>query len=146
MTMLTLENSISITQSALAKSAELNTAPLTVAILDQGGRLISLQRQDGASMMRPEIAIAKAWGAVAMGKSSRSLASDALERPAFVSALNTLAHGNIIPVPGGVLIRDLEEQVIGAIGISGDTSDIDELCAVAGVQQEGLLADAGLPL
>ena len=143
MTTLTLDNSISITRGALEKSAELNTAPLTVAILDQGGKLISLQRQDGSSMMRPEIAIAKAWGAVAMGKSSRSLASDAQDRPAFMSALNTLAHGNLIPVPGGVLIRNQQEEVIGAIGISGDTSDIDEACAVAGVQQAGLLADAG---
>lgn len=138
---LNLDRSIAITEGAFAKSRVLNSAPLTVAILDQGGRLISLQRQDGSSMMRPEIAIAKAWGAVAMGKSSRLLATDAQERPAFVSALNTLAHGNLIPVPGGVLIRDEDEAVIGAVGISGDTSDIDELCAISGVQAAGLNTD-----
>lgn len=139
---LTLERSIAITQGALAKSQVLNAAPLTVAILDQGGKLVSLQRQDGSSMMRPDIAIAKAWGAVAMGKSSRLLATDAQERPAFVSALNTLAHGNLIPVPGGVLIRDENREVVGAVGISGDSSDIDELCAISGVQAAGLVADA----
>ncbi|MEH6473737.1 MAG: heme-binding protein, partial [Halopseudomonas sp.] len=90
----------------------------------------------------PDIAIAKAWGAVAMGKSSRSLASDAQQRPAFVSALNTLAHGNLMPVPGGVLIHDEYDQIVGAVGISGDTSDIDELCAISGVETAGLVAKA----
>ncbi|RDE22862.1 heme-binding protein [Motiliproteus coralliicola] len=143
MASLNLDRSIAITQGAFLKSETLKSEPLTVAILDQGGRLISLQRQDGSSMMRPDIAIAKAWGAVAMGKSSRSLASDAKQRPAFVSALNTLANGNLIPVPGGVLIRDQDDTVVGAVGISGDTSDIDELCAVSGVQAAGLVADVG---
>lgn len=142
MNSLNLNSSMTIAQEAFNKSRELNAAPLTVAILDQGGRLISLQRQDGSSMMRPDIAIAKAWGAVAMGKSSRSLASDAQQRPAFVSALNTLAHGNLIPVPGGVLIHDDNDAVIGAVGISGDTSDIDELCAIHGVEAAGLVAKA----
>lgn len=142
MNSLNLDSSMTIIQAAFDKSRELNTAPLTVAILDQGGRLISLQRQDGASMMRPDIAIGKAWGAVAMGKSSRLLADDAQQRPAFVSALNTLANGNLIPVAGGVLIHDAGDEVIGAVGISGDTSDIDELCAIHGVQTAGLMAHA----
>ncbi len=141
MTTLNLQNSISITDAVFSKSRELNTAPLTVAILDQGGKLISLLRQDGSSMLRPDIAIAKAWGAVALGKSSRAIGDDAQQRPAFVSALNTLAQGNLIPVPGGVLIRNEREEVIGAIGISGDTSDVDELCAVAGVREVGLIPD-----
>ncbi|MEH6651350.1 MAG: heme-binding protein [Motiliproteus sp.] len=142
MNSLNLNSSMTIAQEAFNKSRELNAAPLTVAVLDQGGRLISLQRQDGSSMMRPDIAIAKAWGAVAMGKSSRSLASDAQQRPAFVSALNTLAQGNLIPVAGGVLIHDDNDAVIGAVGISGDTSDIDELCAIYGVEAAGLVAKA----
>ena len=137
---LDLNRSLAITDAAFAHGRRLNTDPLTVAILDRGGQLISLQRQDGASMMRPEIAIGKAWGAVAMGKSSRSLATDAQQRPAFVSALNTLAQGNLIPVPGGVLIRDEHNQVVGAVGISGDTSDIDEQCALEGVKAAGLIA------
>ena len=143
MGILDLECSITITRAAFEKSQELSTSPLTVAILDNGGKLISLQRQDGSSMLRPEIAIAKAWGAVAMGKSSRCLGQDAQDRPAFVSALNTLAQGNLIPVPGGVLIRNSSNEVVGAVGISGDTSDVDELCAVTGVQAAGLVADAG---
>lgn len=141
---LDLERSLAITRGAFSKSRSLNAAPLTVAILDQGGQLIALQRQDGASMLRPGIAVAKAWGAVAMGKSSRLLGDDAQQRPAFMSALNTLANGNLIPVPGGVLIRDEREVVVGAVGISGDSSDIDEACAVAGIEAAGMIADAGV--
>jgi len=139
---LDLDRSMQITNEAFQKSVELNSAPLSVAILDAGGKLISLQRQDGASMMRPEIAIAKAWGAVALGKSSRSIGEDAQQRPSFVSALNTLAQGNLIPVPGGVLVRNAEGDVLGAVGISGDTSDIDEQCAIHGIEAAGLLVDA----
>ncbi|MCO4757867.1 MAG: heme-binding protein [Oceanospirillaceae bacterium] len=142
MSRLDLDRSMRITNEAFQKSEELNASPLSVAILDAGGKLISLQRQDGASMMRPEIAIAKAWGAVAMGKSSRSLGEDAQQRPSFVSALNTLAQGNLIPVAGGVLIRGPEGEVLGAVGISGDTSDIDEQCAIFGVEAAGLCVDA----
>ncbi|WP_372832239.1 heme-binding protein [Pontibacterium sp.] len=142
MSRLDLDRSMRITTEAFQKSEELNASPLSVAILDAGGKLISLQRQDGASMMRPEIAIAKAWGAVAMGKSSRSLGEDAQQRPSFVSALNTLAQGNLIPVAGGVLIRGPEGEVLGAVGISGDTSDIDEQCAIFGVEAAGLCVDA----
>lgn len=142
MSRLDLDRSMRITTEAFQKSEELNASPLSVAILDAGGKLISLQRQDGASMMRPEIAIAKAWGAVAMGKSSRSLGEDAQQRPSFVSALNTLAQGNLIPVAGGVLIRGPEGEVLGAVGISGDTSDVDEQCAIFGVEAAGLCVDA----
>lgn len=141
---LDLESSIKITQAAFGKSRELNTNPLTVAILDAGGTLISLQRQDGSSMMRPDIAIGKAWGAVALGKSSRLLGQDAQERPAFISALNTLAQGNIVPVPGGVLVRNSANEILGAVGITGDLSDVDEQCAISGIQAAGLIADAGL--
>lgn len=141
MSRLNLDSSITIIQAAFDKGLELKTSPLTVAILDNGGKLISLQRQDGASMMRPDIAIGKAWGAVAMGKSSRALGDDAQDRPAFVAALNTLAQGNLIPVAGGVLIRDEKNEVLGAIGITGDTSDIDEQCAICGVKAAGLFVD-----
>ncbi|MBF2952418.1 heme-binding protein, partial [Pseudomonas aeruginosa] len=99
--------------------------------------------EDGASMLRPQIAIGKAWGAVALGKSSRLLAADAQQRPSFISAVNTLAHGNLVPAPGGVLIRNDKAEVVGAVGISGDTSDIDEQCAIQGVLAVGLVPDAG---
>ncbi|SEG50830.1 GlcG/HbpS family heme-binding protein [Marinobacterium lutimaris] len=140
---LNLESSIKITQAAFEKSQQLNTAPLTVAILDSGGAVISLQRQDGASLMRPDIAIGKAWGAVALGKPSRLLGQDAQERPAFISAINTLAQGNIVPVAGGVLVRNADNEIVGAVGITGDLSDVDEQCAIAGIQAAGLVADAG---
>ncbi|MDH4554888.1 heme-binding protein [Pseudomonas sp. BN417] len=143
MTTLTLETAVSISNHALATGREMRTAPLTIAVLDAGGHLITLQRQDGASMLRPQIAIGKAWGAVALGKGSRLIAADAQQRPAFIGAVNNLADGNLVPAPGGVLIRDAQGQVIGAVGISGDTSDIDEQCAVSAVEAAGLKADAG---
>lgn len=143
MSTISLETALDITRQALAASRELSTAPLTIAVLDAGGHLVTLQREDGASMLRPQIAIGKAWGAVALGKSSRVLAADAQQRPSFIAAVNTLAQGNVVPAPGGVLIRNSANEVIGAIGISGDASDIDEQCAIRGVQALGLVADAG---
>lgn len=97
MTTISLETALGITRQALAVGRELSTAPLTIAVLDAGGHLVALQREDGASMLRPQIAIGKAWGAVALGKSSRLLAADAQQRPSFISAVNTLAHGNLVP-------------------------------------------------
>jgi len=143
MSALTLEIATTISNRALAAGREISAAPLTVAVLDAGGHLISLVREDGASMLRPQIAIGKAWGAIALGKASRLIANDAQQRPAFIGAVNTLAQGNLIPAPGGVLIRNAENAVIGAIGITGDTSDIDEQCAINGVLAAGLVADAG---
>ncbi|KAF1055059.1 MAG: hypothetical protein GAK43_00488 [Stenotrophomonas maltophilia] len=143
MNALTLELALSITRSALAGGRERNAAPLTVAVLDAGGHLLSLQREDGASLLRPQVAIGKAWGAVALGKSSRALAADAQQRPSFIAAVNTLAQGNVVPAPGGVLVRNQANQVIGAVGISGDASDIDEACAVQAIEAAGLVADAG---
>ena len=144
MSALNLHTATTISNRALALGRELSAAPLTVAVLDAGGHLISLQREDGASLLRPQIAIAKAWGALALGKGSRLIAADAQLRPAFIGALNNLADGNLVPAPGGVLIRDERGELIGAIGITGDTSDIDEQCAVSAVQSLGLQADAGV--
>jgi uncharacterized protein GlcG (DUF336 family) len=143
MSALNLHTATTISNRALALGRELSAAPLTVAVLDAGGHLISLQREDGASLLRPQIAIAKAWGAVALGKGSRAIAADAQQRPAFIGALNNLADGKLVPAAGGVLIRDVRGEVIGAIGITGDTSDIDEQCAIGAVQAAGLKADAG---
>lgn len=144
MSALNLHTATTISNRALALGRELSAAPLTVAVLDAGGHLISLQREDGASLLRPQIAIAKAWGAVALGKGSRAIAADAQQRPAFIGALNNLADGKLVPAAGGVLIRDARGELIGAIGITGDTSDIDEQCAVSAVQSLGLQADAGV--
>ncbi|MCL9775292.1 GlcG/HbpS family heme-binding protein [Vibrio methylphosphonaticus] len=138
---LTLKQALTITDGAFGAGEESHSAPLTVAVLDSGGKLITLQRQDGSSMMRPDIAIAKAWGALALGCSSRKLAQDADSRPAFISAINVLAHGNMVPVPGGLLIRDAEKTVVGAIGVSGDLSDLDESCALTGIDYANLYCD-----
>ncbi|TWC29267.1 uncharacterized protein GlcG (DUF336 family) [Pseudomonas sp. SJZ079] len=144
MSTLTLHTATAISNRALAMGREISAAPLTVAVLDAGGHLISLQREDGASLLRPQIAIGKAWGAVALGKGSRLIAADAQLRPAFIGAVNNLADGNLVPAPGGVLIRDERGEVIGAIGITGDTSDIDEQCAIIAVESVGLQADPGV--
>lgn len=144
MSPLNLQIAITISNRALAVAREISAAPLTVAVLDAGGHLISLQREDGASLLRPQIAIGKAWGALALGKGSRLIAADAQQRPAFIGAVNNLADGQLVPAPGGVLIRDERGEVIGAVGITGDTSDIDEQCAINAVESVGLKADAGI--
>ncbi|EXF93820.1 GlcG protein [Pseudomonas fluorescens HK44] len=144
MSALTLKVAVSLTGQAIAFGRKIAAAPLTIAVLDAGGHLLSLQREDGASLLRPQIAIGKAWGAIALGKGSRLLALDAQQRPAFIAALNSLGQGSVVPAPGGVLIRDQDGVVLGAIGISGDTSDIDEQCAISAIEEQGLRADAGV--
>lgn len=140
MSNLTLDKANQIIQTAISKARELNMAPLTVVVLDAAGHLKAMQREDGASMIRQQIATAKAWGAVNMGVSSRSLAGVAVQRPDFMKALIGLAEGKVMPVPGGVLIRDSENNLVGAIGISGDVSDQDERCAIAGIEAAGFIA------
>ncbi|CAN7630209.1 heme-binding protein [Phenylobacterium sp. LjRoot225] len=140
---LSLSPANTIIQGALAEAARLQLKPLTVAVLDAGGHVIALQRQDGASNLRPQLAIGKAAGALALGVSSRQIAAMAEERPRFVGALASLgasAAMPVVPAAGGVLIRNGADQLIGAVGITGDTSDNDELCALAGVRAAGLLA------
>jgi uncharacterized protein GlcG (DUF336 family) len=134
---LTLENASVIVDRALAKAREMKIRPLCVAVLDDGGNLKALKREDGASILRPQIAISKAWGAVGMGESSRSLADRLKDRPAFLGALSDMSAGKVVPVPGGVLIMD-GNAIIGAVGASGGTSDEDEACAIAGIQAAGL--------
>ena len=143
MNVLNLQTATAISTRARAVGREIGAAPLTVAVLDAGGHLISLQREDGASLLRPQITIGKAWGAMALGKDSRLIAADAQQRPAFIGAVNNLADGKLVPAPGGVLIRNEQGEVIGAIGITGDTSDIDEQCAISALESLGIKADAG---
>ena len=142
MTALSLDTARRIVEAARAKGRELGLKPLTVAVLDAGGDLLALEREDGASPLRPAIAIGKANGAVQMGMGSRALAKRAEEQAYFINAMNALTNGSLVPVPGGVLIRS-EGKVVGAVGITGDTSDNDEAAAVAGIQAVGLAADAG---
>ncbi|EGW23491.1 MULTISPECIES: GlcG/HbpS family heme-binding protein [Methylobacter] len=137
---LTLEKANLIINTATNKARKLNMEPITVVVLDAAGHLKAMQREDGATMIREQIATAKAWGAVSMGISSRSLASVAEKRPDFMNALLNMADGKIMPVPGGVLIRDTKNNLIGAVGISGDISDQDERCAIAGIEAVGFIA------
>lgn len=140
---LNLSTAQKIISSAFEKAKELNLKPLTVVVLDEGGHMVALARQDGSSIMRPQIASGKAYGALAVGAGSRWLNAAAAERPHFVQALNGAAGGNIVPVPGGVLVRNSEGEVLGAVGITGDTSDNDEAAAVAGIVAVNLQADCG---
>jgi|SRR5690606_12129387 len=140
MSRVALEQARTIIASALAKGVELGLKPLTVAVLDAGGHLIALERQDGASTMRPQIAIGKASTALALGVSSRAVGEMAAERPTFVNALSSLAPAGIVPAAGGVLVADSDGNTIGAVGITGDTSDHDEACALAGIAAVGLSA------
>jgi len=140
---LTLAQADRIADGTLAKGKELGLQPLTVAVLDAGGHLVVLKRADGSSIMRPELATAKAWGALGMGFGGRELARRANKMPEFFSALNAISAGRMVPVPGSVLLRDAAGRVVGAAGVSGDTSDNDEAALVPAVQAAGLVADTG---
>ena len=140
---LRLEQARKIIATAMKKGVEMKLKPLTVAVLDAGGSVLALERSDGASRMRPEIATGKANGAIAIGMGSRAIFRRAQEQPYFSQSMNALAGGVLVPVPGGVLIRDDGGEVLGAVGITGDTSDNDEACAVAGIEAVGLKPDPG---
>jgi uncharacterized protein GlcG (DUF336 family) len=140
MTSLTLAHAQAIATEALRKGRELTLKPLTVAVLDAGGHTLLLLREDGASNLRPEIAIGKASGALALGISSRKIAEMAQDRPTFVSSLSGITAGGIIPAAGGVIIVDAANAPIGAVGVTGDTSDNDEICTLAGIAAAGLAA------
>ena len=138
-----LESANLIAGEALQKGRELKFAPLTVVVLDAGGQMKVLQREDHSSLLRPEIAMGKAWGVLGMGFGGRELARRAEKMPIFFTALNAMSDGRMVPVAGGVLIRNREGEVIGSVGISGDTGDNDEICAVYGIEAAGLIADTG---
>jgi len=140
---LTLAHANAIVEAALAEGARLKLKPLTVVVLDAGGHAVALQRQDGTSNLRPQIAAGKATAALALGVSSRQIGVMAQERPHFVGALSALGAGAaqpIVPVAGGVLIKGADGRVLGAVGVTGDTSDNDEAAAVAGITAAGLTA------
>jgi uncharacterized protein GlcG (DUF336 family) len=139
---LTLDAARKILDVALAKGVEKKLKPLAVAVLDARGCVKISAAQDGTSLLRSEIAHGKAYGALAMGMGSRALFQRAQEQAFFIDAVNTLAQGRLVPVPGGVLILN-NGELLGAVGISGDTSDNDEACAIAGIEAAGLKANAG---
>ena len=136
-TNLRLDAASTIIDTALATGREIGLLPLTVAVLDSGGNLIALKREDGSGILRTEIAFGKAWASLGMGIASRTIGDRLHERPAFQGALAAASGGRFVPVPGGVLVCDASGEVVGAVGISGDTSDKDEYCAIAGIKAAG---------
>lgn len=134
-----------VANAALSAGRRARLLPLTVAVLDAGGTLVVAKRQDGSGILRGDIAIGKAWGALGMGISSRTIRDRLKDRPAFQSALAAAAQGRFIPVPGGVLAMTRKGEVIGAVGISGDASDKDEYAAIMGVRAAGLVPHPEAP-
>jgi uncharacterized protein GlcG (DUF336 family) len=143
MSRLTLAQASSIVDAALKKGREMKFEPLTVVVLDAGGHMVALKREDRSGIIRVEIANGKAYGALGMGFGSRELFERSSKAPMFITAAIVASGGRMVPVPSGVLIRDGAGEVIGAVGISGDTSDNDEICAVAGIEAAGLKAQVG---
>ena len=142
---LSLSDAALIVDEALAAARAEAMLPLAVAVLDAGGHLVAFKREDGCGVLRFDIARGKAWGAIGMGVSGRLLRERLGDRPAFQNALAAASDGRFVPVPGGVLIRDAGGQIIGAVGISGDTSDRDEYCAILGIRAAGLSPDPEEP-
>jgi uncharacterized protein GlcG (DUF336 family) len=145
MTALTLDLAVKIAERALAKGRELKLNPLAIAVLDIRGQIKACHAEDNATLMRAEIAIGKAWGSLVMGFGGREQARRAQAMPTFLTALQVLAGGRVVPFPGGVLLRDTDGSLLGAVGVSGDKADNDELCAVAGIASVGLKSDTGDP-
>ncbi|MBS0284514.1 MAG: heme-binding protein [Proteobacteria bacterium] len=141
---LSLDHALQIASATLAEGRRQGFAPLCVAVLDTGAHPLALLRDERASINRPEIATAKAAGCLGMGFGGRELAKRAQAMPAFFASLAAIFPDGIVPVPGGVLIRDAAGVLLGAVGVSGDTSDKDEICALAGITAAGLMADNGL--
>jgi uncharacterized protein GlcG (DUF336 family) len=136
--MLSFETAEQLAAAVLKEGARRRTSALTVAVLDAGGHLVVLYRQDGAGYIRPQIAIGKAWGALSLGVSSRAVAGIAAQVPAFFGALAVASQGRMFPAPGGVLLRGQTGEVVGAVGVSGDNSDVDEAVGIAGAREAGL--------
>ena len=139
----TLAQASSIVDAALAKARELKQMSQTVVVLDPGGHLVCAKREDGSGIIRFEVAVGKAYGALGMGWGSRTMMERAAQNPNFLTSIVAASGGRMVPNPGGVLTRDNNNRVLGAVGISGDTGDNDEIIAVAGITAVGLKADPG---
>ena len=143
MAQLTLDQAQTIIATALRHGTDHKFQPLAVVVLDARGVLKAYAAQDGTSLRRSEIATGKAHGALSFGIGSRALAKRAATSPHFIAAVTHAVGGSLVPVPGGVLIRAADREIIGAVGISGDNSDNDEAAAIAGITAAGLTADPG---
>lgn len=140
---ITLAQAVSIVDATLKKARELKQMPQTVVVLDPGGHVVCAKREDGSGIIRFEVAVGKAYGALGMGWGSRTMMERAAQNPNFLTAIVAASDGRLVPNPGGVLIRDVDNRIIGAVGISGDTGDNDEIIAIAGIEAASLTADAG---
>ncbi|MEM6680912.1 MAG: heme-binding protein [Pseudomonadota bacterium] len=141
--MLTSSDTDTIIEHAFAHGAAQKLAPLCVVVLDAGGHMLGMRRDHRASVGRPAIALGKASGCLSLGVGGRTLAKMAADRPRFVDSLTAALPNGCIPVPGGVLIRDDRGSILGAVGVTGDLSEQDEACAIAGIKAAGLMPDVG---
>ena len=144
-TSLSLAEANAIVTEALRLGREAGMLPLTVVALDAGGRPVAMQSEDGSGLLRFDIAFGKAWGALGMGISSRLIRDRLAARPAFQAALAAASDGRFVPVPGGVLVQTGEGVTVGAVGVSGDTSEKDEYCAVEAIRSAGLAPEPAEP-
>jgi uncharacterized protein GlcG (DUF336 family) len=143
MTSVTLAQASTIVDQALKAARDTGSAPMTVAVLDAGGHLVAFKREDKSGILRYDIAYGKAWGALGMGFGTRELFDRAGKNPGFYASLNVASQGRMIAVPGGVLIKNAAGDTVGSVGISGDTSERDEECALAGIKAAGLVGQVG---
>lgn len=143
MVTLKLSQANGIIDAAIAEGRKMHLSPLAIVVLDIGGNLIAFKREDGTGFFRFDIAYGKAWGALGLGFGTREIAERAAKLPIFFAALSAASHGRIIPSPGGVLIASDDGEVVGAVGISGDVGDNDEVCAIAGIRAIGLSVVSG---
>lgn len=138
-----LEQAQGIVAAALSRAREQGYKPLTVAVLDPGGALVALGREDGAGFLRPDVAVGKAYGVLGLGMDSRAIAARAADSPEFFTSVAGLADGKVFSVPGGVFVHDAAGTLLGAVGASGDVSTADEDAVVAGIEAVGLVARTG---
>ena len=140
---ITLSQSRTLIDAALSKGRTLDLKPLSVVVLDPRAAMVAMMSEDGVSQMRARIAYGKANAAIGLGMGTRALMNRAEQQAYFIQAVNGVAGGDMVPVPGGVLIQNDDGVLLGAVGISGDTTDNDEAAAVAGIKAAGLIAVTG---
>ncbi|MCF8477126.1 MAG: heme-binding protein [Pseudolabrys sp.] len=140
---LTLAQASTIVDAALKLARDQKQMSQTVVVLDAGGHVVCAKREDGSGIIRYEVAVGKAYGALGMGWGSRTTGERVAQNPNFLTSLVGVSGGRVVPNPGGVLIRDAGNVIVGAVGISGDTGDNDEIIAIAGIEAAGLKADPG---
>ncbi|MEL6618908.1 MAG: heme-binding protein [Pseudomonadota bacterium] len=138
---LTLDAARKIIDVTRAKGREMDLKPLSVAVLDAGGHLLAFEREDGAAPGRYGIAQGKAYGAVMLGMAGTAQMARAEQQAYFIAAVNGVYGGQMVPVPGGILVRDANGAVLGAVGVTGDTSDNDAAAGAAGIEAVGLVAE-----